>query len=382
LQKSLAKFREDHPNEKYLGLVLRDEVSNLAKESHGGRSSNIWEFLSEAYDGYIPEYDTIRGGTEEYPDVLMPMWMSGTPIFYDYVGDSFWDQGFATRCLFVKMEKNHFDGMSDADRDAFLRLIESSLEKIPAIKGVRATEEWTEKLNDYMKEIVERSNVEIDNIETPEKVPIDFRAEEKYPQIIIKLSMVHCAARGGWEKKEDGTYLVMDSLDFDRAKEDLNMYKEGFVESQRIFQSRRVRQMRIEKNTVQVERIMAVIRSALPSEKYEIKFTDSLNNNIVIAEVDRNEKGKYISKSLLLKKTGYVAKTIDSLLKTMEDGEYIEIIRTGSSKNDKVIEMHDKTVNTKQRTYIRTLRDSIETEGTYVGVDHTIANGADKQLQG
>ena len=338
LMESLYQYRkkyEDKEAPRYRCIVLRDEASNLAKESKSGRAANIWEFLSEVYDGSIYPYDTVRGKSQEYPEVWFSFWFSSTLSLYQNLSDDFWEQGFAFRCLFIRPEKKEYEPMGgDIERETALEGIISEIKPLYQIERAVATQEWWDRYDDYVKPILEKGNNEVDKLLSAENVDIEDKAEKKYPEMVIKLSMIHCASRDGW-KEENGTkYLIMEARDIEDAISDLRIYKENFIQAYNSYEFKKREKARIEKiSDEERKKVMTMIEEAPADEKFEYREEDVTPNTKKGWDEEgirliayRTSKGRYISKSYIYKKTRWNKKTVDDVLTAMENAEEIEEI--------------------------------------------------------
>ncbi|MCL4337465.1 MAG: hypothetical protein M1129_04070 [Candidatus Thermoplasmatota archaeon] len=328
IMNSLSQFKKQHEdkgeNLPYWALILRDEVSNLAKESKSGRSSNIWEFLSEAFDGYISPYDTVRGGTQEYPDTLFNIWMSGTAVFYEHLRDDFWDQGFAFRTLFIKPEKNpYLKPESTFKRQYAIENICQELKGLLEIKRAIATIEWNTEYQEYVKEIRDKLEIEADLFDTPNRLPIDIAAIKKYPELVVKLSMVRCASRQGWEVKDGIKHLLLTDDDLHAAMLDLGEYQNNCIAAYNTYQVKKEAPMKVERNIQERKNILNAIRNI--ETRYELQTEmDEKTEEFVITSVNVSDKGEWVRKSDVMRKTGYSKRTMDGLIETMEDALEIE----------------------------------------------------------
>ena len=328
----------------YRCIVLRDEASNLAKESKSGRSSNIWEFLSETFDGSIYPYDTVRGKSQEYPRVWFSFWFSSTLSLYQNLSDDFWEQGFAFRCLFVKPEKKEYEPMGgDIERETAIEGIISQIKPLYQIERAVVSQEWWDRYNDYVKQIVERGNNEVDKLLSAENVDIEEKAEKKYPEMVIKLSMIHCASRDGWKEENGIKKLFMEKEDIENAISDLRIYKDNFIQAYNSYEFKKREKARIEKiSDEERKKVMTMIEEAPLEERFEYREEvdpptryrgEDEENTRLIAY--RTSKGRYISKSYIYKKTRWNKKTVDDVLTAMENAEEIEEIeaeREGSKR--------------------------------------------------
>ncbi|MCL4480132.1 MAG: hypothetical protein M1113_01430 [Candidatus Thermoplasmatota archaeon] len=349
LMESLHQYRKKYEEKGevspvYRCIVLRDEASNLAKESKSGRSSNIWEFLSETFDGSIYPYDTVRGKSQEYPRVWFSFWFSSTLSLYQNLSDDFWEQGFAFRCLFVKPEKKEYEPMGgDIERETAIEGIISQIKPLYQIERAVVSQEWWDRYNDYVKQIVERGNNEVDKLLSAENVDIEEKAEKKYPEMVIKLSMIHCASRDGWKEENGIKKLFMEKEDIENAISDLRIYKDNFIQAYNSYEFKKREKARIEKiSDEERKKVMTMIEEAPLEERFEYREEvdpptryrgEDEENTRLIAY--RTSKGRYISKSYIYKKTRWNKKTVDDVLTAMENAEEIEEIeaeREGSKR--------------------------------------------------
>ena len=177
--------------------IYRDEASNIAKESKAGRSANIWEFLSESYDGKIRPYNTIRGGYQTYPEVWMSFWFASTLTLYEQLTDDFWEQGYGFRCLFIKPEATPFTGFNLHNnlRDLEIQRIINEIIELRDIKYALPSDDWENKYNEFIEPIHDRGNEEIKKLNSADTTSMEDKADKKYPEMVIKLSLIHCASR-------------------------------------------------------------------------------------------------------------------------------------------------------------------------------------------
>ncbi len=334
IEESLNEDRDDFDDEinipAYKCIVLRDEASNLAKEAKAGRAANIWEFQSEAYDGFVSPYDTVRGSSQTYPPTWMSFWFSSTLTLYQHLGDDFWEQGFAFRCLFIRPEKKEYLPMSNnVVRETAILDITTELLDLYEIEGALASDEWWSAYNDFVKPIVERGNIEIDSLDSAENIPIEDKADKKYPEIVIKLSMVHCASRSGWKETDGHKYLWLDLQDLQNAISDLHKYKENLISAYNIYQLRKKSPAKLEKIEEERKTVHRLIKEAPPEQRYDAReeYGDDKKTHIFAVQ---SKDGKYIRSSYIYRKTRWSKSTVNSVLGAMGNAEEIELIATES----------------------------------------------------
>ncbi len=317
---------------KFKCLVIRDEASNLAKESKGnGRAANIWEFLSETFDGQISPYDTVRGKDQQYPDVWFSFWFSSTLSLFQHLSDDFWEQGYAFRCLFIKPEKKEFEPMGNGIlREEAIKNIATQMEPLYEIQEATATEEWWEKYNEFVKPIVERGNEEIDKLNTAENTDIEDKAEKKYPEIVIKLSMIQCASRDGWKEHEGRKILVMELQDIERAIVDLQTYKDNFISAYASYQFKKKTGVKMEKVDTSVRKmVLKIINEAPEDQRYSYRVEEGEDKKLHSVAY-KSEEGKYVTKTYFYRKTNWVKPTMITILETMYLSEELDMVQVES----------------------------------------------------
>ncbi len=322
---------------RFKAIVLRDEASNLAKESKGGRAANIWEFLSECFDGSIYPYDTVRGKDQTYPDVWFSFWFTSTLTLYQYLNDDFWEQGFAFRCLFIKPEKKEYEPMgSDIERETAIIGITTEMLKLFQIERAFASEEWWNRYNEFVRPIVERGNAEIDKLEMAENTDMQTKADKKYPELVIKLSMIHCASRDGWKEKDGRKYLWMELQDIENAIKDLEIYKQNFLHAYNAYMFKKRDKAKIEKIPDEDrKKVIRLIKEAPPDQRmdYTEEWDKSKEDYVITAF--KSKEGKYVKKSYIYNKTGWNSKTVNDVIGAMENSEELECLEVETENSKK-----------------------------------------------
>ncbi len=308
-------------------MVLRDEASNLAKESQGGRASNIWEFYSESFDGTIYPYDTIRGKDQTYPPVWFSYWNNSTLTIFNHLTDDFWEQGFAFRTLFIKPEAIIYKGMHNIeDPKLTAKKIAGEIIELREIFYATATDEWWSKYNKFVAPIFERGNEEIKILESGENLNIELGAEKKYPEMVIKLSMIHCASRRGWKEENGRKYFLLDVQDIENAIKDLKIYKENFIWAYRSYQLKKSETRKRENVGEETKIIFRILENIPPDKKMKIK-AEKKENGETIYRAYKDPSGEFVSVSNIYSKIKWNKRTLDPILNTMEMAEEIEIIQ-------------------------------------------------------
>ncbi|MCL4480403.1 MAG: hypothetical protein M1113_02835, partial [Candidatus Thermoplasmatota archaeon] len=243
------------------------------------------------------------------------------------------------RCLFVKPEKKEYEPMGgDIERETAIEGIISQIKPLYQIERAVASQEWWDRYNQYVKPIVERGNDEIDKLLSAENVDIEEKAEKKYPEMVIKLSMIHCASRDGWKEENGMKHLIMEVQDIENAIYDLRIYKENFIQAYNSYEFKKREKARIEKILDEErKKVVTMIEDAPPEERFEYREEDvtpitnrGWDEERIRLIAYRSNKGRYISKSYIYKKTRWNKKTVDDVLTAMENAEEIETIEAES----------------------------------------------------
>lgn len=309
--------------------VYRDEASNLAKEAKGGRAANIWEFLSQCFDGSIDPYDTVRGKDQHYPEVWFSFWFSSTLSLYQHLSDDFWEQGFAFRCLFIKPEKKNYSPMTgEMERQTTIEGISNEIAALSGITRAFADNEWWNRFNQFVEPIVERGNDEIDNLNRAENSPIEAKAEKKYPEMVIKLSMIHCASRDGWKEAEDEgikiKYLWLELQDIENAIADLWKYKESFIAAYNTYQFKKKNPAKLEKIDEERRIVLKILEESPPEERYDYREEYGDDKKLHVYAY-KTPEGKCVKLSYIYRKTNWNKMTVKNVLGAMVYAEEIEL---------------------------------------------------------
>ena len=361
LMNSLFKSKQEWEKENKLPMPIqkihayRDEASNLAKESKAGRSANMWEFLSESYDGKIRPYNTIRGGYQTYPEVWMSFWFASTLTLYEQLTDDFWEQGFAFRCLFIKPEETPFTGFNlhNNQRDLEIQRIINEIIELRDVKYAVPSDDWALKYNEFIKPIHDRGNEEIKKLNSADTTGIEDKSDKKYPEMVIKLSMIHCASRGGWKTDDEGKkYLYLEMQDIEMAIIDLEIYKENFIQAYNSYVFKKSESIKIEKFGKERERIFKLFDEInLPQYKkyhYNIEYK-KLEDGVTHAIGVQSDDGDYVSRSYFASRTQWTKGTLNGVLSSMEDAVDIEIISVDSVGTNKKTQLINDMRNGKPK---------------------------------
>ena len=233
----LNKLSEQEKSQLYKMTILRDEVSTLAKSTKNGMMSvSGLEFLSDLIDGRVEQHDTRTSGHETFPDAIYcPMWLTGTVGFWTHITNDWWMQGIAFRMLHPLI--------GDMDtRGIKLEYSNNSLEELkPDIDSLTRVTEFI--ADDNIAQLYDQRTNEIKEIQQRairegKSEDIEIQYYKKFPELILKLAMIHRASMMEEPKKisigketRDRYALLLTKEDFDWAEKDFEMYRKGFLQA-------------------------------------------------------------------------------------------------------------------------------------------------------
>ena len=292
----LNKISEEEKSQLYKMTILRDEVSTLAKSTKNGMMSvSGLEFLSQLIDGRVEQHDTRTSEHETFPDpIYCSMWLTGTAGFWTHITNDWWMQGIAFRMLHPLI--------GDMDtRGIKLEYSNNSLEELkPFIDSLTRITEFI--ADDTFKELYEQRTNEIKEIQ--KRAILEGKSEDmeiqyykKFPEIILKLAMIHKASMMDEPKKisadnetRDRYALFLTKEDFDWAEKDFEMYRKGFLQAYNAYldaQSERYRRIDMSSMENQFMRYYHILK-----EKKKLTYTINDDNTIT-----KDEKGEWIKLS-------------------------------------------------------------------------------------
>ena len=314
-RKEVSTWKNDGPLKPL--TIVWDEMSTLSKDSRHEGTSDIYEVLSQAFDGKLSPYTSVRGGHERYPHLYSNLWISGVPSFLENTDKSFWYQGFGLRSLFLKYEtvepKDIKDGNLD-DIKKFYNDIESDLTLMKKISFVKTTSSFMAEYNEYRKIVlkdIQEAQKDILRTEDPDAFPIISKV--KFPVLIMKLAMINATSR--YNFTEDGI-LTVDKEDFDKARLDLESYHNNLVDMFNVWQELTETKTRIENIKNLKDKIRRHILNLLSDKKGFKLVQKSFNGEIVNVAVF-DDKGKWVSRSALLRISHLSSKNFNELISTL-----------------------------------------------------------------
>lgn len=173
-----------------------------------------------------------------------------------------------------------------------------------------------------------------------ENTDMEKKADKKYPEIVIKLSMIHCASRDGWKEKDGTKYLYMELEDIENAIKDLEIYKENFIHAYNSYLYKKRDKAKIEKIPDEDrKKIIRLIREAPMDKRMEYREEYGEDKKLHLMGF-KSKDGKYVKKSYIYNKTGWGRKTILEVLGAMvlsEELEAFEVESEGTYKKTALI---------------------------------------------
>lgn len=320
-RQSVAKIKDD-----IKASINWDEASVAVKDAKNPATSDLFEVLSQAFDGKLIPYDSIRGGAERYKPLFVNIWMSGTPLILANIGDNFWYQGFGLRSLFLdyKADKPHLitddvNGMED--KEQIYRNMMGELERMQKIKQIKTTTEFMEQYNIYQIGITEEiQKVQTDITKAMDHEVYSIISKVKYPVLVMKLAMVYSASRFNFDDKEG--ILTLDVEDLDRAKEDLESYHENMIDMFEAWESLNESKSKIETISNAKRKMERHIMSIINSGKsFELEMVTEHSETYFKATMKK--AGKWVSRPALLKNANIKARDFDDIVETLIQQMYL-----------------------------------------------------------
>ena len=296
-------------------VIIWDEMSTMAKDAKHDGTSDLYEVLSEAFDGKLTPYTSVRGGHERYPHLYSNMWITGVPSFLENTDKSFWYQGFGLRSLFLKYEIPEIKDISDDAMDEIKDIYENlktDLNLMKDISFVATTPAFMEKYNDFWKSTIkEIQEIQKDILKTEDPDVFPIISKVKYPVLIMKLAMVNATARYNFTDKG---ILKLDVEDFESAKNDLESYHKNMVDMFSVWEELVENKSRINNIKNLKDKIKRHINSIIFNGKsFEYRGLDQ--NGYGIFEMKKD--GKWVSHSALLRLSHLTSKDFNELITTL-----------------------------------------------------------------
>ena len=318
--------------------LVWDEVSTQSKANRNNGTNDMYETLSEMFDGELDSYSSVRGGRQKFPPVYISTWMSGMGGFLKYTSEEFFYQGFAQRVFFLSADKVKPRTIPRMERDNINEMyeeMENDLKLMKRIRDVEATDEFLDKYDEYQLKI----DTEIYDLDSgiiksqdPECYPI--LSKVKFPVLVMKLSMIYATAR--YNFTESGI-LKLEPVDLDKAIESLEIYHNNLMVVFRAWQELTEPQSKIDNVKIAMDKIKRNIESLITEGKgcsYDTVETRDKTTGMVIEKTfvfHLDPEGTWISHSSLLKKTHLSSDYMSRIVQTMTES-FIMNVRDGVVK--------------------------------------------------
>lgn len=311
----LNKLSEDEKNHLYKMAILRDEVSTLAKSTKNGMMSvSGLEFLSNLLDGRVEQHDTRISGHETFPEeIYCPMWFTGTSGFWTHITSDWWNQGIAFRMLYPLMGDMDTRGIKLQDSNNTLDKLKPVLDILTTITNFI----W----NDDFKELYERRTHEIKVMQSQAIIQgksedKDIQYYKKYPELILKLAMIHKVAMMTPPKKisipneMNARYeLLLTKEDFQWAEKDFEMYREGFIQAYNSYlDAQSERYKRVDTSTLE-NKFMKYYEMV---KDKKLTYTTNEDNSIT-----KDEKGEWLKLSDICRFANFNGFDKDTVMKSL-----------------------------------------------------------------
>lgn len=315
-RKEVSRWKKDEIPIRPL-IIVWDEMSTMAKDVKNDGTSDLYEVLSQAYDGKLTQYTSVRGGHEKYPHLYSNLWISGVPSFLENTDKSFWYQGFGLRSLFLKYDVVEPRDINDDSLDEIKTIykdMEIDLSRMKSISLVKTTPEFMQMYNDYRKLVVKSIQDVQRNIlgaEDPDIFPTISKV--KFPVLVMKLAMINSASR--WNFTEDGI-LILEVEDFERAVKDLESYHDNLVNMFGVWQELVETRSRIDNIKNLKDKIKRHIVTILGSGR-GFNLTESKEDGELSFRAIPEPNGTWVSHASLLKVSHLTSRNFSEIIQTL-----------------------------------------------------------------
>ena len=327
LRSDLSKINKNkNKNPVIKHTIVWDEVGTAMKSSKNMGTNDLFEVLSQDYDGLIGAYASIRGGYEEATYPYACMWMSGVPTFWKDADETFWYQGFGLRSLFLKYESPEtiepiFDDKNEIEEsEKVFNEMEADLTRIKEVKEIRTTPEFMREYNAYrIANIKAIQEVQKDILTAYEPQNYPIISKGKFPEQWMKLAMIYSASRFNIK---DGV-LTLELQDLKNAIKDMDEYHENMMENFHVWQNLSEQRAKIENIKPLEEKIEREIKKLIAKgHTYELTRLDhpiKKGENEINYHAKKSKDGKYVVYGELLQYVHMKAKNFKEVAETMHD---------------------------------------------------------------
>ena len=317
-------------------IIVWDEMSTMAKDAKNDGTSDIYEVLSQAYDGKLSQYTSVRGGHERYPYLYTNLWISGVPSFLENTDKSFWYQGFGLRSLFLKYDVVEPKDITDDTLDSIKTIyknMENDLLLMKKISFVKTTSTFMTAYNEYRKQILKDIQIaQSDILKSQDSDIFPTISKVKFPVLIMKLAMINATSR--YNFTEDGI-LTLDQIDFERAKEDLENYHINLIQMFNVWEELIESKSKIDNIKNVKDKIKRHILNILSSKKGFSMYEKNINGKLTYIAI-ADENGSWVSHALLLRISHLTSKNFNEIINTLIEQMMV-------AKREAVIEKNNNT---------------------------------------
>jgi hypothetical protein len=319
LRQSVAKIKDDQLK----SSIIWDEFGTGMKSSKNTGTSDLFEVLSQAFDGLLIPYDSVRGGAERYPPIYCNIWLSGVPDILTHMPESFWTQGFGLRSLFLKYDFPEADDpIIDTDNEMEtvqqkLKEMKGALLRMIEIRQVKTTEQFMQEYNNYRSQVLaEIRKVQTDIITSTDPANFPIISKGKFPVLVMKLAMINAASRYNFT---DGI-LTLEPRDLQDAITCLERYHQNMLNVHDAWEELTLKRAEIEsiqayKNKIK-KHIISIIRSG---KSFELQFEKDSDSFRAI----KTEGGPWVAHAALLKNSNMIAKKFNEIIDTLTEQMFI-----------------------------------------------------------
>ena len=212
-------------------VIIRDKFSRLFKDTRREAMSDVLEFLSELWDGYVESYRTRKYGLEGGVDAYAVLLAASSPYFFKLLSsqEEFFVQGLGNRFLYI-VEKNprvkkiinpddFFFGPGSSD-EKWRKLKKEVIDELNQLKQVKtayvkpeARKLWVDFYNSYLEKVSKLDELEGSYLT---KVPLNA----------LKLALIYAASRLDFRNE----VLNVTEEDMTRAIEDMRKFEAQYQE--------------------------------------------------------------------------------------------------------------------------------------------------------
>ena len=314
----LNRLSDEEKSHMYKMTLLRDEVSTLAKSTRNGMMSGSGlEFLSNLMDGTIEQHDTRASGHETFPEsIYCPMWFTGTPAFWTYITNDWWTQGIAFRLLYPlrgEMDTRGigFEGKLVTLDDDF----KGNIGSLTDISDFIPDDDFKKLYKEETQSIREKQHHSITDGKSED---MEIQYYRKFPEIVLKLAMIHRAAMMDPPRKSpyhnddvrEWQAYILNQEDFQWATQEFEMYHEGFIQAYNSYLD------------AQSERYRRVDTSALENKfmKYYAIVKDEKKLTYIINDdnsTSQHSKGEWLKLSDICRYANFNGLDKDAVIKSL-----------------------------------------------------------------